>query len=80
MMELVVNSDDLVVLSVEAVEHHGLLVNSCGDELVVQWRAVNGVVMVLCKPGVVLHNISKAVRGNRSWTVTTSSGSHTVLH
>ena len=78
-MELIVNSDNLVILTMEAVEDHGLLVNSLGNEFVIEGGAVNGVVVVFWETGVVLHDSGKTVGSNWSWAVATSHGSHAGL-
>ena len=75
MVEVVINFDHSVLFSVKAVEDQGLLVDTLSDELMVQRSAVNVVVVVVSKTGVVLNNISEAVRGKWCWSVMATSNS-----
>ena len=72
-MELVVHCHNLWVFSVKAIKDHSFLVNSRGDELVVERSRVHVVVMVLIVPIVMLQIVSEAIWSERGWTVATST-------
>ena len=58
MVELVVDSECSILGRLESVEDEGLLVGTCGDELVVQWRGVDVIVVMVVMARWMLENRS----------------------
>jgi hypothetical protein len=59
-MELVIKSNDNVVLSFHAIEDHSLLVDS-GNELMITWSSSNMVMVDLWLSSWLLLNISESI-------------------
>ena len=79
LVELVVDSNDLVLFAVEAVKDHGLLVNSRSNKSMVKRSTVHYVVVMLWKTIVMLNVISETIWSKGSWAVSTSHSCHSAL-